>query len=92
VRVRIREQDKREEGAEAAVEDGRADLLETLLRARLARRTRAVHERVADVRCVVDAEADGEDEVDARDHVHRQTPPVHPTCNVHLTKTQKGKV
>merc|ERR1719188_1619133 len=75
VRVRDREEDEREERRDAAVQDGGPHLRQAGERALL---TGAFcnQERVRNVSRVVDAEADDEDDADARDGVDGEAPEV----------------
>ncbi len=84
VRVGVGEQYERHERGEPAVEDRRTNLLNCHL-GPLGPRPGKGHEGVAYVGGVVDAEADGDDEDDARHRVQRQAPEVHRADDVNLS-------
>ena len=73
---------ERDEGGGAAVEDGGAHLGEPVGGA-LGARALADDEGVRDVRRVVDAQPDGDDQVVARHRVDGQAPKVHEAADLH---------
>ena len=82
VRFGIGEKDEGKEGADAAVHDCGADVGQGLLDSLLSTSDLFHQEPVSDVSAVVDAEPNGDDEVDARDGVDGQAPEVHEAADV----------
>jgi len=85
VRVRGGQQDERDEGGDAAVEHGRSDVGQRLggpLPATLAALAHR-QEGGGDVRRVVHAQADGDDDDDGAHHVDRDVPEVHEAHHVY---------
>ena len=82
VRLWVGEQDKRDEGADAAVHDCRTDVEKRHSDAILTRSVSFDEKPMCDVSAVVDAKADGDDQVDAGDGVDGQSPEMHKSGNV----------
>jgi hypothetical protein len=84
MRIRAGEQHKCQKSAEAPAENSRTNLLEAALRSSRPRLSGTAHERVSDVRCVVDTQADSQHEINTGHDIYCQAPPVHESSHIHL--------
>ncbi len=82
VRLGICQQNKGQEGADSSVHDGRSNVGEGLADSFLSSRTVFDKKSVSNVGTVVNAEAYGDDDVDAGHCVDGETPEVHETSDV----------